>query len=251
MSFLNDIFNFILPPHCSVCGTPLEKKEKSICDKCWGSIQIITPPFCERCGKPSVDSVCNECIEHPHEFTRARALGEYKDVLRELLLLSKGARPKISIWKRLGVMLGKVLKNDEVLSKVEALIPVPLYPVVRRARGYNQSEILAQEVSNWTEIPKLTNVLFQTRPTKPQKSFALEKFSYEERREKRKLNIENAFRVGSSSRSSFDIKDKKLLLIDDVCTTGATLDECAKELYKAGANEIYALVVARASSPVA
>ena len=212
---------------------------------------MITPPFCERCGKPSEESVCNECIEYPHEFTRARALGEYKDVLREMILLSKSVRPKISIWKRLGIMLGIVLKNDDIINEADALIPVPLYPVVKRARGYNQSKILAQEVSNYTEIPLLANVLFQTRPTKPQKSFILEKFSYDERRKQRKSNVKDAFRVGSSPRSNSVIKDKKLVLIDDVCTTGATLDECAKELYKAGANEVYALVVARASSSMA
>ena len=207
---------------------------------------MITPPFCERCGKPSEESVCNECIEYPHEFTRARALGEYKDVLRELILLSKGVKPKISIWKRLGAMLGVILKNDSLIHEVDALIPVPLYPVKKRERGYNQSEILAQEVSNYTEIPLLADVLFQTRPTKPQKSFMLEKFSYEERRKQRKLNVKNAFR----SKADEQIKGKKLVLIDDVCTTGATLDECAKELYQVGANEVYVLVVARVSSSI-
>ncbi len=249
MNFLNDILNFIISPHCSVCRKILEDGEKSICNECLGSIRVITPPFCERCGKPSIESVCNECIEHPHEFTRARALGEYKEVLRELVLISKGGRPKISIWKKLGAMLGIVLKNDNIISNADMIIPVPLYSVAKRKRGYNQSEILAQEVSNYTDIPLFNDVLIQIKATKPQKSFSVEELSYEERRIQRKLNVGNAFGIASSCSNSM-IKDKKLILIDDVCTTGATLDECAKELYKSGANEVYALVVARASSSI-
>ncbi|MCK4307540.1 ComF family protein [candidate division WOR-3 bacterium] len=236
MSFLKDIFNFILPPHCSVCKNPLGDEEKSICDECWGSIQVVTPPFCERCGKPSEESVCNECIEYPHEFTRARALGEYKDVLSSLIRLFKYSH-KLSIGRKLGGMLSTVLKNDEIMNYSDALIAVPLYPVRERARGYNQSDIIAREVSNYTGIPKLNGILCRIRPTKSQTELS---------KEKRKLNVKDAFMVKADEQ----IKWKKLVLIDDVCTTGATLDECAKELYQAGANEVYALVVARASSSI-
>ena len=237
---LKDILDFIIPPYCSVCSNLLASNEKAVCENCFNSISVIVPPFCERCGSPG-DAVCNDCILHPHKFTRGRALGKYTEVLRELVLLFKGRR-KISIGKRLGNLLGRIIKNDEIISRVDGIIPVPLYPVAKRIRGYNQSEILCNEISTLTSIPTITGVLLQDKPTKPQKSFSIEHLSSDEYRAKRTENVKGAFKAKKNER----VKGKKLILIDDVCTTGATLDECAKELLKAGANEVYAAVVARA-----
>ncbi|MBI4721534.1 MAG: ComF family protein [Candidatus Stahlbacteria bacterium] len=237
---LKAILDFILPPHCSVCSNLLASKEKAVCENCFNSISVIVPPFCERCGSPG-DAVCNDCILHPHKFTRARAIGKYTDILRDLVLLFKYRR-KISIGRKLGTLLGKIIQNDELLAKADAIIPVPLYPVAKRVRGYNQSEILCTEISTLTNIPTITGVLLQKRPTKPQKSIGSPESSLDEQREKRKLNVKDAFKVKKNER----VKGKKLILVDDVCTTGATLDECAGELYNAGASDVYAAVVARA-----
>lgn len=240
MSFLYDVLNFIIPAHCGVCGKPLKEGEKAVCDECFNSIAVIVPPFCERCGKPG-ELVCNDCILHPHKFTRARALGRYTDVLKELVLLFKGRR-KLSIGMRLGKLLGSVIQNDEIMNKADGIIPVPLYSVAKRMRGYNQSEILCQEIAQVSCIPAITNVLFQIKYTKPQKSISISDFSQDEYRAKRAENVKGAFKVKNIEA----VKGKKLILVDDVCTTGATLDECATELLEAGVNEVYAAVVARA-----
>ncbi|MCK4353584.1 ComF family protein [candidate division WOR-3 bacterium] len=244
MNFFQDIFNFVLPSYCSICRKALEKGEKVVCDECFNNIPIIVPPFCERCGKPTEnEAVCNECIEYPHEVARTRALGEYKEPLSSLILLIKSMRPKISITKRLGILMSRILKEDEILSQADALVPVPLYPVRKRERGFNQSEILSHEISNYIGIPELTQVLLQIKPTKPQKSFTSEELEPQEKRKKRVKNVKDAFKVKKTN----EIKGKKIILIDDVMTTGATLDECARELYyEAEASEVYAIVAARA-----
>jgi ComF family protein len=238
--FLHDIFNFILPSYCGICKKLLQGDEKGVCDECFNSIEVIVPPFCVRCGKNSKHSVCNECIISPHEFTRARALGRYRGVLKELILLFKGRR-KLSIGKRLGKLLGRIIENDEIISKANLLVPVPLYPVIKRIRGYNQSEILCNEISKITGIPILINAISQVKPTKPQKTFSSLELTPKEQKKLRQLNVKNAFKVKYPCR----IKNQRILLVDDVCTTGATLDECAKELYKEGAKEVYVAVAAR------
>jgi len=233
MNFLKDIFNFILPPHCGVCKKPLESGEKAVCDECFNSIWVIVSPFCKRCGRHTEkETVCNECIEHPHEFTIARALGKYEGVLRDLVHLFKYSR-KISIGRKLGSKLGVILENDEFLSQADALVPVPLYHTKKRERGYNQSEILSYEISSHAGIPELNKVLYKIKPTKSQTELSIEE---------RALNVKDAFRVNRTEQ----VSGKKLILVDDVFTTGATLDECARELYKAGASEVYAIVCARA-----
>lgn len=232
MNFLRDIVDFLVPAYCGVCRQKLSRNEKVICDKCFYGISVITRPYCERCGKPTQgETVCNDCIEHPHNFSRARAIGQYDGVLGELVRLLKYDK-KLSVGKRLGNMLATILQSDEFLSGSKAIVPVPLHRVAYRRRGYNQSEILAYEVSKLTGVPVINKILYRIKPTKSQT-----KLSPEERKE----NVKGAFRVIGN-----ELKGKKVILIDDVCTTGATLDECASELMKAGADEVYALVCARA-----
>lgn len=168
-------------------------------------------------------------------------MGSYEEPLRKMIILFKGKR-KISIGKKLGKLMGRILQHDKIIAKANLLVPVPLHAVKQRERGYNQSEILTQEISNYTRIPELSNALFQIKPTKPQKSFTAENLSLEEERKLREANVKDAFNV----RKPEQVRDKKIVLIDDVMTTGATLDECASELYKAGARDVFAITCARA-----
>jgi ComF family protein len=239
-SWLISILDFVLPPYCGICRKPLNVGEKSVCQVCFNRIEVITSPFCERCGKPSLSTVCSECILYPHKFTRARALGKYQGVLKSLILLFKERR-KLSIGKKLALLLSHIIKTDELMRDADLLTPVPLYPVVERQRGYNQSKILAQEISLYTGIP-VAYILSQVKPTKPQKSFSTSYLSKEEQRRLRVLNVKGVFRANNSV-----VHNKKIIIIDDVLTTGATLNECAEELYNAGASKVYAAVIARAA----
>ncbi len=130
--------------------------------------------------------------------------------------------------------MGNLVKNDPILSKAELIVPVPLHPARKRERRYNQSEILAEEVSKITGIETL-NILKRTKNTKTQTEL-----SPTERRK----NVKNAFCVRKTYKKT--ISNKRVLLIDDVMTTGATLDECSKILLKEGAIETYGVVIAGA-----
>lgn len=241
MNFIHQLLDFIFPPHCSICKKSLKTDEKVVCDECFFSIPVIVPPFCVRCGKATKGlTVCNECIENPHEFTRLRAIGEYNGAVRDLILLFKGHR-KLSVGKRLASLMATIIQQDEIIKSADAIIAVPMHKVAKRERGYNQSEILATEISNLTGIQQLENVLLQVKRTRPQKSFSIETLSPEERKEQRQLNVKDAFIV----KPEF-VKNKRIILVDDICTTGATLDECARKLLNAGAEDVYAVVSAKA-----
>lgn len=141
---------------------------------------------------------------------------------------------KKKIGRLLGKTMGNLVKNDPILSKAELIVPVPLHPARKRERRYNQSEILAEEVSKITGIETL-NILKRTKNTKTQTEL-----SPTERRK----NVKNAFCVRKTYKKT--ISNKRVLLIDDVMTTGATLDECSKILLKEGAIETYGVVIAGA-----
>lgn len=234
--------DFILPPHCSICKRPLQPNEKVVCDECFFGIPAIVPPFCLRCGKTTKGfTVCNDCIEFPHEFSRLRAIAEYNGIIRDMVILFKTYR-KTSLGKKLAQLMTTIIQYDETIKSADAVMPVPIHKVTLRERGYNQSQILANEISKLTGFPILVDILVQSKRTIPQKSFSSEKFGKQERRNQRAINVKNAFTIKESNL----IKNKKIILIDDVCTTGATLDECAKKLVDAGADDVYAVVAARA-----
>ncbi|MDD2890687.1 MAG: ComF family protein [bacterium] len=241
MSFLHDLLNFIFPPHCSICKKYLKADEKIVCNECFNGIPVIVPPFCARCGKPTGgENVCNDCIKNPHQFTRLIALSEYSDIARDFVLLFKN-KQKLSLGKRLASLMAVLIKQDEFIFSADVIIPVPIHRVVRRHRGFNQSEILAIEISKITGIPMISDTLIQIKRTRPQKSFSSKDLDKEIRKEKRMLNVKDAFTVKNSEA----VKNKRIIVIDDVCTTGATLDECSRELYKAGAEDVYAVVIAK------
>jgi ComF family protein len=235
---IEGIVEFVFPSLCYVCKTKLQEEEISVCSSCLANLELITPPYCVRCGKPSKDTVCNDCILMPHKFQRVRALGRYRGVLRELILGFKYKR-KLKIGKLLGKMLGEILKKEEIIEGIDFIIPVPIYKVRLRDRGFNQSEILAQEVSKITSIPILTTNLVQVYPSVLQKELKGEK---KEQLEKRKKNVARVFKVKDST----VLKHKKILLVDDIYTTGATLDACSHTLLTSGASLVVCSVVGRA-----
>lgn len=235
---IKGVVDFIFPSLCYVCKTKLQEEEISVCSFCFSNLELITFPYCLRCGKPSRHTVCNECILMPHKFQKVRALGRYTGILKELILGFKYKR-KLKIGKLLGKMLGEVLKKEKMVQGVDFIIPVPMYKVRLRDRGFNQSEILAQEVSKINSIPVMTGNLVQLFPSLPQKELKGEK---EEQIRKRKENVANVFKVKNPAA----LKNKKILLIDDIYTTGATLDACSSTLLTSGVFSVICAVVGRA-----
>ncbi|MBS3765006.1 ComF family protein [Candidatus Bipolaricaulota bacterium] len=224
---LLDIF---YPPHCYLCGKALSD-HRYICESCLDSFEQITDPICERCGKPTLKTggVCSECAGGDREFFLARSFGLYKPGggLAEAISGLKYEGEK-ALSKDLAPLLDKG-KPGELLEEVDALTFVPLSRTKLKDRKFNQAELLAREVSRMTGVP-LFRTLVKSEQTRPQAEL---------NREERLINVRGSFDYEETI--SYD----RVLLIDDVFTTGSTADECSRVLKEAGAERVYVATLAR------
>jgi ComF family protein len=225
-----------LAPHCASCRLPLDAPTGGpVCAACWASILPFTPPLCQQCGDPlpswraiSVEAArCARCRRRQTAVTRSRAIGPYAGALRDIIHAFKyqGCRT-------LGSGLAARMRESaaEMLAAADAVVPVPLHRKRRRARGFNQAEDLARHLGR----PVIT-ALGRIRATASQTDLPAAR---------RHANVRNAFAL----RRRQDVRGLRLVLVDDVCTTGATLDACARVLREAGAVEVSAVTAARVSS---
>lgn len=238
--FFDDVINFILPAKCRTCNEALSSlKEKYICKECFSRIDFIIPPYCDKCGKILVESfnevekpICKECQTLKRHFHQARVASVYEGILRESIHIFKFEK-KIGIHKPLGNLLVNYLKEyqRDLISQIDFIIPVPLHRKRLRARGFNQAQLLSSHIEEYFNIP-LHLDLKRIRFTAPQMNLG---------REERLQNIKGAFEIKNHN----SITDKQLLLVDDIFTTGATVNECSKVLMKAGAKQVFVLTLAR------
>jgi ComF family protein len=236
--FLRKLLHVIFPTACAVCQKPLwEDPVPFFCRQCWDKLQPIPRPVCPRCGRPFASSIaldyspthqCGTCRTRPLALTQTWSLFPYQTPLKEAIALFK-YRGKLSLAKPLAQALIGALPD---LPAVDGIIPVPLHPQRLREREYNQSLLLADRLSHQTGIPLLLASLIRSRPTAPQTSLS---------KKDRLKNLRGAFSVTKP----VHIQGKRILLVDDVFTTGTTLHECAKTLRRAGSNHIYGLTLAR------
>lgn len=228
----------LFPDRCRLCDRVLRLLTPApVCKNCLDSLRAAESPFlCQRCGLPfeaaaplhGVDE-CGLCRLRVWDFDRVRAFGAYEGPLRRLIHLLKYdkmsplARP---LAERMAARLPEV-------GTADILVPVPLYRWRRWRRGFNQAEVLAKELARLSGTPWSRKILRRTRPTRPQVGL-----SHRERR----LNLAGAFAVSSPG----VLNGRRVLLVDDVMTTGATLDACARALKSAGAAWVAGLTAARA-----
>jgi len=223
------LLDLVYPPKCLVCG---EMQPKYLCGECIAEIALIEPPVCARCGAPPQDGRCIQCQGIEFSFDSARAVGVYDGVLKEAI-----HQLKYSGHRVLGPVLGALLVEHlrgrpDFIRRIDCIVPVPIHRSRARRRGFNQSELLAQEVGWVFELPVLPQAIERHRPTRPQVDLPIEE---------RSENVRGAFRVVRQDAVSGRI----LLLIDDVFTTGSTVDSAASALRDAGAGEIHVLTLAR------
>ena len=228
----------VLPVACASCGTALEDDPVPFfCRTCWAAVRALTGPSCPRCGLPfasevaltySPDHLCLSCRLHPPAFTRAWAWYAYEPPLQQAIHLFK-YRGKIVLAKTLGALWREAWRDP---PDVDLLMPVPLHPSRLRTREYNQSLLLADELNRRLRLPLAYDTLVRTRATAPQTELS---------RTARLKNLRRCFAV----RRPADVAGKRVLLIDDVMTTGTTVHECAKALRRAGAADVYVGVLAR------
>jgi ComF family protein len=227
--------DLILPPTCLACRKPLGAAG-GLCAECWTKMGFIDRPYCERLGTPFPHDpggalLSPAAIAAPPAYERARAAARYSDVARDLVhLLKYGDR--LDLARPLGRWMARA--GVELLADADALVPVPLHWTRLWRRRFNQSAALAQSVSGVAGVPVVDHILARTRATPPQVGLA---------RSERARNMQGAFVVPKHAR--VDVKGRKLVVIDDVLTSGATLDACARVLLRTGAARVDALVLAR------
>lgn len=233
---LRAVINFILPLRCLICGKTMPV-QGCLCTECFEKINFITKPYCQHCGKPlngDADDIqglcCISCLKKKNNFRLCRSAIEYDNFSKRIILDFKFKDHLEN--KKLLVQWMLLAGKDIFNTGVDLIIPVPLYFTRLLSRKYNQSAILAAEISKSTNIPADYKSLKKVRNTLPQVQC---------NGTKRKTNVKNAFQVMSPDK----IKGKRILLIDDVYTTGSTLRECSKVLLKAGAKSVDILTVAR------
>ena len=253
ISFFSALVDFLYPPFCFICkNDTFGEDKKFVCESCLDQIEEIEPPFCMKCGRSflskeafrNIDKpVCGRCREKSGKiyYDRTIGLGRYDSVLKELIHLYKYNKKK-ELEKILAVLLMKKIKADSKTLQADLIVSVPLHWLRKRIRGFNQSEELGRYISKELKIP-MANYLKRRKNTKPQIGLT---------GEDRRKNVRNAFRVswlarrlGYSYNYKFhSIKDKSIVLVDDVVTTGATVNECSKVLKRAGAKEVKVLCLA-------
>ena len=226
----------LIAPSCAGCGaTLLEPTRGPVCTTCWNSVSVFTPPLCDRCGDPlpswRVISVaaatCPRCRRRRSYVSRSRAIGPYEGSLRAIVhALKYGGRRTLA--RELGRRMR--IEASDVLDGASVVIPVPLHRRRRRARGFNQAADLAAHLG----LPVVA-ALRRVRATTSQTDLPAAR---------RHANVRNAFAL----RRQADVRGLCVVLVDDVATTGATLDACAHVLVEAGAREVRALTAARVAS---
>ncbi|MGD0456283.1 MAG: ComF family protein [Terriglobia bacterium] len=236
----------VSPTDCLLCQQELtEPGGASICRACWENIQPWLGPACEHCGLPfaslqavdSVDSLCGSCRQGELEFDRARSYGLYTGNLRKAILHLK-FHGREYLGHRLGALLARAW---EALPEPDSAIvaPVPLHPSRRRERGFNQAELLAKGLvrslrKEESGLRLVAGSLRRIRATVPQLGLSVSA---------RRENVSGVFSVARPE----DVRNRTVVVVDDVMTTGATLSACAAALKRAGASRVLALSLARAT----
>jgi len=238
VSTVRRLLHAVLPVPCTTCDVALsDDPVPFFCRSCWESIQPLRGPFCPCCGRPfassyalqhSPDHLCGPCRSDPPAYTRAWSLYPYASPLQEAVRLFKYNK-KVALADALGALMYRATIEP---VHIDMIIPVPLHPARLRTREYNQSLLLADRISRARHIPISYNNLIRTRETAPQTDLS---------RAVRLKNLRRAFAV----RRPQDIAGRHVLIVDDVFTTGTTVNECAKTLRKAGASEVYVCTLAR------
>lgn len=232
------ILDVLLPPQCLACDAAVDEPG-SLCASCFSQFTFITRPYCLVCSLPfetavvEDEAMCGACMKDRPAFRRARAVFSYRETAKKLVLKFKHADRTDA-----AVHLAKWMQRSgvEVLADADCIVPVPLHWRRLWLRTYNQSALLANALGQLTAKPVHANGLLRTRATPTQGGLD---------RGQRRRNVAGAFRANDAA--LFD--GKSVLLVDDVMTTTATADSCARALLRAGAKNVDVLVLARVPTP--
>lgn len=209
-----------------MCDEPVPMGEGLICSRCRTKPQYITEPRCRRCGKQMMRGMtefCHDCVQRRHVYDYGYALYDYQSMRKSIYRFKYGKRCEYAafyardIWERLSAEI--------CMMEADSIVPVPVHASRKRSRGYNQAELVAAELSRLTGIRMYENLVKRVRKTVPQKELTIQE---------RQNNLKKAFNITTNV-----VKLNKTILVDDIYTTGSTLDAVALELRRHGVKSVY------------
>ncbi|MCR5417987.1 MAG: ComF family protein [Lachnospiraceae bacterium] len=228
------ILNWLFPPRCAFCDE-IVTAENGVCEKCRKLLPLIRDPYCLKCGKKlrkEEEEYCADCSVNPHRFIAARSALEYNEMVgRSIYRFKYGGRKEYA--KAYSRIVYESLSDWIVQIKPDAIVPVPLHKSRLKRRGYNQSALFAKQIGKLCGCMVLEDLAIRVRKTKPQKLM-----DYAGRQE----NLKKAFKLRRN-----DVELNIVLLVDDIYTTGSTLDELAQVFRDAGVGKVYGLTIASGS----
>ena len=223
---LVDIF---YPPRCPVCDEIVVPKGDFVCDKCRNAFTRVGNIYCIVCGKPLKNEssvLCTRCNGKNHTFDECRAAFIYDDVMRKSIYRFKYHR-RCEYSKYYGREIVSIFKDKINQYNADAIIAVPMYRKKQRQRGYNQAYLIAKEISHQTKIPILNNYIVRGRSTAVMRNLGAEE---------RENNLKKAFKISSDV-----VKLTNVIIVDDIYTTGATMDAVASCLKASGVKRVYGI----------
>lgn len=220
----------LYPLRCPVCDDIVVPAGEKICLRCLKKLKLLTPPWCMKCGKKLAveGELCADCRTREHRFARARALYEYESAAPAIYRFKYGGRREYADFfgEQTAEYLGDFIRD----AMPDALIPIPLHKRRQIRRGYNQAQLLAEHIGEYLGLPVRSDILVREKNTSPLKY---------QNPEERQNNLKKAFNIAQN-----DVKLKRAILVDDIYTTGSTMDEAAGTLKAAGVEEVFCIALA-------
>ncbi len=232
--FLSQLFKQFFPPACPLCGHTFPNDWTDVfCDSCLTGFRPLPAAHCPLCSLPfsgtsNSSHLCGRCIKQPPAYTKVYAVGLYEHSLRQAIHQFKFNR-KVGLDRPLGKLLDQIIDND---LSVDLVVPVPLHRKRLQQRNYNQALLLAREFARIRKLPVARDLLLKVSETESQQGLSAKE---------RVRNLQGAFALQG------DVSGMKILLVDDVMTTGATVESCSQMLIEGGAAKVYIAVIGRAA----
>lgn len=231
LQFFERISRLLFPQRCPVCDDLVKVKEGLICHGCRRKLKQVKEPACFTCGKPifvQEQEYCRDCKSHKHLYVRGKALYEYESIAGTLYRFKYSGRQEYAAF--LGGEMADKMEDFIRLAAPDGLMPVPLSRKRFNRRGYNQAGLLAKVIGKKLEIPVFDRLVVRIRDTAPQKELNAHE---------RQNNLKKAFIIAQN-----DVKLDTIIVIDDIYTTGSTIDALAEVLLQAGVKKVYFIALA-------
>ncbi len=238
LEFLNKAIKLIFPPKCVLCGKIIENDD-TLCPDCWKKIKFIEKPYCDKCSTPfefeiSSNDNCLSCIKNKPLYIKARSAIIYDNEIAKLIFNFK-FHDKTYLKRFMGKCMFKA--SIDIIDNIDILIPIPLHKKRLIYRKYNQSLLLANEIGKLANKEVIYDFLYKTKHTVPQATL---------KQSDRISNLKNKFAIKSKYLENLEkYKNLNFAIIDDVMTTGSTINECTKVLNEVGINNVYAITFAK------